>query len=143
MIRRRQRLRARSGGARSGFSLTEVMIASMILLIASLGFSFGLISAMKTQYMAGDHYRSMTIARNRIQRARSLNFDSLPLLSENDLRVNEYGDQSTTGYYYRSTVIADYAANCVELTVSVKFTKPDGATSEQPVSIQTLIARGM
>ena len=118
-------------------------MASMILLIASLGFSSGLISAMKTQYMAGDHYRSMTIARNRIQRARSLNFDSLPLLAEDDIRVNDYGDQSSTGYYYRTTTISSYATNCIELTVAVKFTKPDGAKSEQPVSIQTLIARGM
>ena len=118
-------------------------MASVILLIASLGFSLGMISALKTQYMAGDHYRSMTIARNRIQRARSLNYDSLPLLSESDIRVDDFGNQSSTGYYSRSTVIANYATNCVELIVSVQFTKPGGELSALPVTLQTLIARGM
>jgi prepilin-type N-terminal cleavage/methylation domain-containing protein len=140
---RRHGLKGKAAISRSGFTLMEVMVASIILLIASLGFSLGLISALKTQYMAGDHYRSMTIARNRIQRARSLNYDSLPLLSESDIRVDDFGNQSSTGYYYRSTIIANYATNCVELIVSVNFTKPDGSLSESPVSIQTLIARGM
>jgi hypothetical protein len=85
----------------------------------------------------------MTIARNRIQRARSLNYDSLPLLSESDIRVDDFGNQSSTGYYYRSTIVTNYAANCVELIVAVKFTKPGGELSALPVTIQTLIARGM
>ena len=143
MTSRKHRIRGSAGGRQSGFTLTEVMIASMIFLIASLGFSFGLIAALKTQAMSGSHYTSMTIARNRIQRARSLNFDSLPLLAETDLRVDNYGNQSSSGYYYRSTSVANYATNCVELTVSVLFTKTDGSLVEVPVSLQMLIAKGM
>ncbi len=143
MTARRVRSSARAAKSNSGFTLTEVMIASIIFLIASLGFSFGLIAALKTQYMASDHYAAMSIARNRIQRARSLNFDSLGLLSESQLRVDEFGLQSSSGRYYRTTSVTNYATNCVELTVGVNFTKPDGATSEVPVSIKVLIARDM
>lgn len=143
MTARRARSRARAANNDSGFTLTEVMIASIIFLIASLGFSFGLIAALKTQYMAADHYAAMSIARNRIQRARSLNYDSLGLLNESEFRVDEFGLQSSSGRYYRTTSVADYATNCVELTVGVNFTKPDGATNEVPISIKVLIARGM
>lgn len=143
MRMRLKRTGLKSLGSKSGFTLTEVMIASIIFLIASLGFSFGLIAALKTQYMAGDHYRSMSIARNRIQRARSLNFDSLPLLTESDVRVDDFGQQSSSGTYYRTTTVSIYGTNCYELVVGVKFTKPGGAVSDSPVSIQTLIAKGM
>ena len=143
MTARRLRGKGSAAGRESGFTLTEVMIASIIFMIASLGFSFGLIAALKTQQMAGDHYASMSVARNRIQRARSLNYDSLPLLKETDFRVDQFGNQSSSGLYYRTTSVTNYATNCVELVVGVRFTKPNGATNEVPVSIKVLIARGM
>jgi prepilin-type N-terminal cleavage/methylation domain-containing protein len=143
MTVRQHKFHGRVAKRDSGFSLMEVMMASAIFLIASLGFSFGLIAAMKSQSMSSDHYRSMTIARNRIQRARSLNFDSLPLLEESDIQVDDFGRPSPGGHYYRYTGVTNYAANCYELIVSVYFLKPDGARSDMPVSIQTLIARGM
>jgi hypothetical protein len=119
------------------------MIASLIFLIASLGFSFGLIAALKTQHMAGSHYAAMSIARNRIQRARSLNFDSLGLLSESEFRVDEFGLQSSSGRYFRTTSVTNYSTNCIELTVGVAFTEPNGATNAVPISIQILLARDM
>lgn len=142
MINRRFR---RSGcwAGKSGFTLTEIMIASMIFLIASLGFSFGLIAAMKTSYMAYDHYRSMTIARNRVQRARSLAFESLGLLSENMVRVDELGNNSTSGQYFRCTSVSNVADNCMEMTVSVFYLMPHGITSPVPVSLKIMLAEGM
>ena len=121
----------------------EMMIASVIFLIASLGFSFGLIAALKTQYMAGDHYTAMTIARNRIQRARSLDYSSLTLLTEDKIRVDQLGNQSPAGFFFRTTSVTNVAANAVELVISVHFIKPDGGTSDVPVSLQTIIAEGM
>ena len=143
MTIRRRKCFGKAAKRRAGFTLMEVMMASIIFLIASLGFSFGLIAALKTQHMSSSHYTAVTIARNRIQRARSLNYDSVGLLSETEIRVDGFGLQSSSGLYFRTTSVSNYAVNCVELIVGVNFTKPDGAMCDSPVSIQTLIARGM
>lgn len=139
----RRKCRGKNARSRAGFTLMEVMIASVIFLIASLGFSFGLIAALKTQYMASDHYSAMTISRNRIQRARSLDFSTLTLLNESMIRVDNLGNQSPTGFFFRSTSVTNVATNCVEISISVHFIEPSGRTSAVPVTIQTMIADGM
>jgi len=128
---------------RAGFTLAEMMIAFAIFMMVSLGFSWGLISTLKTQHMASDHYRAMSIARNRLQRAKGLEFASLPLLAESMIRVDALGNTAPLGSYYRTTAVTNVATNCVQLVVAVHFTQPGGKLSAQPVTVITKIAEGM
>ena len=61
--------------SKAGFSLVEVIIASLIFLIVSMGFTAGFVAAMKTNYLAGQYYRAAHLARNQIQQARTLSFN--------------------------------------------------------------------
>jgi prepilin-type N-terminal cleavage/methylation domain-containing protein len=54
-----------------GYTLVEIMVSSIILLIVSCGIMSGIISALKAQANAADYYRATCIARNRIQQAKT------------------------------------------------------------------------
>jgi len=71
----------------SGFTLTEVMVASGVLLFFVLGLLAALLMGIRTLDLSVQHYRATSIARNRVQRARSFSYSSLPLLQESGVRV--------------------------------------------------------
>jgi hypothetical protein len=131
-------------GARDGFTLAEFMVASVIFMIVSLAFTSALISALKTNVMANDHYKSTCVARNRIQRAKCVAFNSIGLLVEDRTQVDVYGNQSTTGTFFRTTTITNITSKQIKLTVDVYFMEPNsGRTSAMPVTIETKISDGM
>lgn len=131
-------------GNRQGFTLAEFMVASVIFMIVSLAFTFGMIAAMKTQVMATDHYRSTSVARNRMQHARCVEFTSLPLLVEDRTQVDYFGNQCSTGTLFRTTTVSNITSKQVEVTVDVYYIETNtGRTSPVPVTIQTKISDGM
>jgi prepilin-type N-terminal cleavage/methylation domain-containing protein len=131
----------RKSGSRSGFSLVEVMIAAAILLLVLGGFLAVFVSAMRTQVMASDYYSATCIARNRIQRARSLEFASLPLMVESNATVDADGDAGPTGKFRRTTTVAAAGSNACVITVSVWFPVPNGRLSSASIDVRTMIAK--
>jgi Tfp pilus assembly protein PilV len=128
---------------KSGFTLAEVMIASLILLIISFGIMAGIIAALKVHANAADHYRATCIARNRIQQAKALTFSGYANISEAQFRVDQNGELCTTGDYRRSTSTSNAGENCVSVTVDVwYFVKPQ-VWCTAPVTIQTMIHTSM
>ncbi len=119
------------------------MIASVIFVIVSLGFTYGFLSSYSLQFTASRHYTANFIARNRIQHAVILGFDNIWAMGESNVTVNADGGTSNTGLYTRSTSIdTNYSANCIMVTVDVNFPTMQGM-SPAPVTMSTLLTEGL
>ena len=125
--------------SRSGITLTEMMVASLIFLLISTSFTAAMLTAMRTQYMAVDYYTAMCIARNRIQHAKALDFDSIPLLAETSYRVDSVGVTNATGRYVRNTIVSNAMPWTYSVKVRVSFATKTGAFTDAPVEVETLI----
>lgn len=119
-------------------TLVEVMVAMVVFLLIAVSFTAAIMAALRTAYMASDYYSAVCIARNRIQRAESMDFDSIPLLVESSNVVNELGITVSTGRYLRTTIVTNAAPWTYCVKVSVGFPTRFGF-SRQPIEIETLI----
>lgn len=129
-----------------GFTLVEVMVASIIFVIFCVFFLNSAIASMRSQQLACDYYKAMTIARNRIQRAKTFDYSSIPLISENNLTVDGNGNFSPSGIYQRTTVVAAYTngtPNLYQITVQVYYPGARRTMSAKPVEISTLVTDKM
>lgn len=126
-----------------GFTLTEVMVASTILMIFLGGFLASFMMGFRSLDMSTNHYRATAIARNRIQRARSFDYDSLTLLIENEVPIDRHGNADPSGTFRRSTDIFTNtvtAPHTVRVQVGVRFpVRREGGLSE-PLLMENLIA---
>jgi Tfp pilus assembly protein PilV len=129
--------------AKAGFSLTEVMVAGAILAFSCAAVFAACIGAIRTQYAASGYYRASCIARNRIQRGIALPFTTMPMLSEQDRRLDEEGNISYRGTYRRTTTVTQVSDNCYEITVAVLYPAGPGMMSATPVEIRSKVTRGM
>lgn len=135
---------SRAAGHRAGFTLPEVMIASSIFLVVFIAFSGAFVTAMRHHRMASNYTTASLLAKNQIQRARSLDFASVSLLSEDGVRVDARGSADLDGEYVRSTwVLTNEIPNCILLHVKVWFPTRVGQTSAAPVEIKTILAEGV
>ena len=128
---------------KAGFTLTEIMVSSLILLSTSVAFTAGMLGALRTHQMSSDYYLATCIARNRIQRARSIDFFTLPQMVENQRRVDEMGNGSTSGTFRRTTTVNDVTGNQVEVIVQVYFPAGRKVLSDEPIEVRTKITNGM
>ena len=130
----------------AGFTLVEVMVASLIFVMFCVFFLSAAISAMRSQQLACDYYTAMTIARNRIQRAKTFEYSSLPLMSENQVPVDGDGNITTTGIYRRTTIVSAYTngtPNLYKVTIQVNYIGARRSQSEKPVELSTLVTEKM
>jgi len=114
---------------RDGFTLVEVMVCSVIFVIFCVFFLNSTIMSMRSQQLACDYYKAMTIARNRIQRATEFEYDSILLMSEDQIPVDGKGNISSAGIYRRTTLVSAYTngtPNLLQITVQVHY--PQRAT---------------
>ncbi len=130
----------------AGFTLVEVMVASLIFLMFCIFFLSAAIAAMRSQQLSCDYYTAMTIARNRIQRAKTFEHSSLHLMSENQVPVDGNGNISATGTYRRTTSVTAYTNGSLDLykvTIQVNYISARRSQSETPVEISTLVTEKM
>ncbi|NQU39025.1 MAG: prepilin-type N-terminal cleavage/methylation domain-containing protein [Lentisphaerae bacterium] len=127
----------------AGFTMVEVVIASAIFFVIAGGFIAANISAMRTHTVASDLYKATCIARNRIQRARTLDYESLGLLSEYEAAVDEFGNIDQSGVFRRTTTVSNAVPTCTRIVVRVFFPVPNGRLSGESVDVYTMIAEGM
>lgn len=127
----------------AGFTLVEVIIASVIFFGIAGAFIAAYLSAMRTHAVASDFYKATCIARNRIQRARTLDYDSLSLLSEVDASVDEDGNVDQGGKFRRTTLVSSVSPACTRIEIKVRFPVPNGRLSSETVDVHTMIAEGM
>ena len=129
-----------------GFTLVEVMVCSVIFVIFCVFFLNSTIMSMRSQQLACDYYKAMTIARNRIQRATEFEYDSILLMSEDQIPVDGKGNISSAGIYRRTTLVSAYTngtPNLLQITVQVHYPSARRNMSAKPVELSTLTTSGM
>ena len=130
----------------SGFTLVEVMVASVILVIFCVAFLSSAIASMRSQQLACDYYKAMTIARNRIQRATEFEYANILLMNENQASVDDNGNITAAGIYRRTTTCVPYTngrPNLIQITVQVNYPDARRSLSAKPVELCTLITDNM
>ncbi len=132
--------------SRAGFTLTEVMVASVILVLFLGAFFSAFIMGIRALDMSANHYRANAIARNRIQRARSFDYSSLPLLEELEVRIDRNGNLDPNGTFRRTTMINTNtvsAPHTVIVEVGVRFPVRTRRTLSEPLTMETIVATRM
>ena len=109
------------GTQRDGMTLVEAVVAVLVLSIGLAGACALVVQANKTATMARDHYVAVNIGKNRLERARTFEFDDLYLLEETNVVVDWNGDSDPDGYYRRSTVVTNVSTNLIELIVTTEI----------------------
>ena len=134
------------GRQNQGFTLVEVMVASIIFVIFCIFFLNAMIVSMHSHQLACDYYKAMTIARNRIQRATEFEYDSILLMSENQIPVDGKGNITPAGIYRRTTLVSVYTngtPNLLQIIVQVYYPGARRSMSAKPVELSSLITEGM
>jgi Tfp pilus assembly protein PilV len=126
-----------------GFTIVEAVIAVMIVTITAGAFIALSMASLRELQMSTDYYRSVSLARNRIERIRIMDFDTILNLSEEEHRVDGNGNADAEGAYRRETEVTPLTANLVEVTVTVSFPDRPGRVVATPVVVHTRHARGM
>lgn len=94
---------AKQGGRRSGFTIVEAVVSSVLLAMV-LGGAYTLIVRTYTvSRVARDHYVASNLAKNRIERAHNFRYSDLPLLAESKVMVDDNGSGDTEGHFRRTT----------------------------------------
>lgn len=128
---------------RKGFTLVEVMVAVGLLGMTIAGFYAVLTASTRTRIMAHNRYVAVTIANNRIERAKYMRMEELPLLEEEGTLVNALGSPNPQGPFIRSTVIAPHQngdARLARITVSVQAPRVRrGTTTGLTETVSTLL----
>jgi type II secretory pathway pseudopilin PulG len=118
---------------KDGLTLVESIVAVCIFGIAIAGICALLVSARELNDRARLHYTAINIAKNRLEKARTLNFSTLSLFQENGTIVDYNGNPDPNGAFRRTTVISNVATNLVEIiiTVDIRNRVTLGFTGEQ------------
>ena len=112
---------------RRGMTLTEVVISTfLILLVMTSAYSL-IIKSSELSRSARRHYIAISLAKNRLERARNFLYNDLKLMAETDLTVNDNGNPDPEGRFRRTTLVNTntiYGAGLTEITVTVKIRNP-------------------
>ncbi len=96
----------------------------------------------RTLDMARDHYIAANLAKDRMELARTFEFDQIPDLQEDQILLDANGSPSLTGHFRRSTVITTLNTNLYQLAITVDIQNRktlEFAPAEQ--TINTYIAK--
>lgn len=103
-----------------GFTLMEVMMALVILLIFMVSAFQAVTAALWMNQQARDHYVAINLANSRLERARNLQYASLAQLVESQLVMDEHGVPNANGAFRRTTSVnASYGSNLTEFVIQV------------------------
>ena len=110
---------ARAARTAGGTTLVESLVA-LVLVSAFIGGMYLLIvTAQQASDRARDRYTAVNIAKNRLERARTFDYDDLDAFRESNTVVDEAGFASTAGRYRRTTAVSLVATNLKEMVISV------------------------
>jgi prepilin-type N-terminal cleavage/methylation domain-containing protein len=126
-----------------GMTLVEVVI-SVSLIVMVMGGAYRLIvQASELSRSARRHYVAISLAKNRLERARNFLYQDLKLLAESRLIVNDNGAPDPNGRFQRTTAVnTNYASNLTEIMVTVKIRNPHtGLFTPDHETIQSLFTK--
>jgi len=122
----------------SGITIMEVVVAALILTMVVAGslnsFLASSISCKTTDYT----FIVINLIKNRIERLKGLDYNSLEQTAEVDTRLDKNGIPDVNGDFFRTTEVnTSYGTDLTEVTVSVNFLLR-GEKRAQPIIIKTL-----
>lgn len=124
-----------------GVTMVEVLISLFITVMALAGGYLIIVQSLELSRSARNHYIAVSIAKNRLERARNFEYSDLTLLAENNLVCDANGVPDPNGWFRRSTQInTNYAIGLTEITVTVKIrdtktgTWPSGTVNQEEIS---------
>ena len=125
---------------RRGMTLTEVVIATGLILIIMASSYVLIVQSAELSRSSRRHYIAISLAKNRLERARNFLYDDLKLMAESDLTVNDYGNPDPEGRFRRTTAVnTNYAPGLTEVIVTVKIRNPHtGLFTPDNETIRTL-----
>jgi len=106
---------------RAGATLVEALLAMAIFAVFTIGACKLLVSQRKLLDIARDHYTAANIAKNRMELLRTFDFEQIPQLAEDPVRIDGNGIPSTIGHFTRSTIINPLSTNLYELAITVQI----------------------
>lgn len=106
---------------KEGVTLLEAMMAVMLISIGMAGACAVIVSAQKLSDFARSHYVAINICKNRLERARELEYSALNTLAESGTRVNTIGSSDPSGNFRRSTVVSNVTAALKEIIVTTEI----------------------
>ena len=127
-------------------TLVEVVISTFLILMVMSGSYLLIVQSAELSRSSRRHYIAISLAKNRLERARNFQYNDLKLLSETDLTVNDNGNPDPNGRFRRTTLVdTNYAAThglpgyLTEVIVTVKIRNPHtGLFTPDNESIRTL-----
>jgi prepilin-type N-terminal cleavage/methylation domain-containing protein len=128
---------------RAGFSLPEVLL-SLAIIAGSMG-SFVTLGIMSLRQLkiGTDYYAASLIARNQIERLRTMDFDAAASANEINHAVDDYGGVDVNGAFTRMTAVTNLSADLIAIEVEVHFPSPRGSLSAEPFVMATKFSRGL
>lgn len=126
---------------KKGATLIEVMIAVFIFLIGMASLLSVLTQSMKAGKRAEHVYAAYSLAKNHMERLKSMDFASLATAAETNLAINAEGSPDPSGLYIRSTSVSTGYTGNTNLTVvvvSVDYLM-NGVQSAAPAQIHSVI----
>ena len=116
---------APSGSARKtgreGFSFIEVVIALAVLGMFIGGMCAVILGSRQLSDRARSHYIAVNLAKNRIERARNMPFESLSDFIESNTIIDTDGKPDYEGNFRRTTQYGSAQTNLVEMVVTVEI----------------------
>ncbi len=104
---------------RSGFTLPEVFVALVILGMCMGGLCALVNTSRELSDMGRDHYIAINLAKNRLERAKTVSYDDLDFFAESAVVIDVNGNASSEGRFQRTTTITQMTPNLRELVVEV------------------------
>jgi prepilin-type N-terminal cleavage/methylation domain-containing protein len=125
---------------RRGMTMVEVVIATALILVVMSGSYLLIIRSAELSRSARRHYIAISLAKNRLERARNFLYGDLKLMAESDLTVNDNGNPDPDGRFRRTTTVdTNYSASLTEVIVTVKIRNPHtGLFTPDNETIRTL-----
>ncbi len=126
-------------------TLTEVVISTFLILLVMTSAYALIIRSSELSRSARRHYIAISLAKNRLERARNFLYNDLKLMAETDLTVNDNGNPDPEGRFRRTTTVnTNYVSGTppttnTEVIVVVKIRNPHtGLFTPDNETIQTV-----
>jgi hypothetical protein len=104
---------------RAGVTIVEVMMALTVFALFTTGTCKLLISHRKVLDMSRDHYIAANLAKDRLELARTFEFNQIHELAESQILLDGSGIPSLNGNFRRTTQISSLSSNLYELAITV------------------------
>ena len=121
-----------------GATIVELMVSVCVFAIGMQSLLY-VISTSSVMAKRGEYaYVAHNIAKNRIERLRTMGFPTLSLAQETSTAVNQDGDPDEEVLFTRSTIVESLTSDSSSVTVNV-FYRMKNVESAEPMSITTVI----